>query len=147
MTSGKREQFSLAEILELDMKSYRSYRSAWKKDSLGRIDYHPEFPSNARTFSQPIRPPPENILLQFIGGPFNAEQRYLSWKRYNTFEGRIVNFALFEGIPTISSPEDMKHMQCTAETYGYRFTFVPMSQTPFSDAQICYWDIPRINNP
>lgn len=82
-----------------------------------------------RTFTKtPIAAPPEQLMLQYIGGPKNGEQEYFNWKACPFLQqGKIY----FTGIPGSSTPQHQVILEA-----AYKLTFIPMNETPFSDAQI-----------
>lgn len=86
--------------------------------------------------TRPIKPPPEHFIVQFIGGPINGEQHF---KPYKEYFGLIKQGGRF----TQALPADIKPMPISPgdpmpylETANYKFTFIPQSETPFSDDQI-----------
>jgi len=70
-------------------------------------------------------PPPTHYLIQYIGGPFNAQQEFFEVAKNNN----IRQGALWEKLDY--SP-DLR----PSRYYRYKLTFVPQSETPFSDAQV-----------
>lgn len=84
-----------------------------------------------------IPPPPTQCLIQFIGGPKNAEQEYIP---YNTLPNPVdlMTFNTNVALPTIETGKDgsIRTIPGTSESAVYRMTPIPMEQTPFSDAQI-----------
>ena len=78
-----------------------------------------------QTFTLP--PPPEEYLLTFIGGPKNATQVFTKRKEHPTLrDGQPYRFV---ELPPWEDPRK------PVETFDYTMTFIPLSQTPFTDAQ------------
>ena len=76
---------------------------------------------------------PERVCIQYIGGPKNAMQEFKEWKKQpHIQDGKTFTVAMDVPLP------DSQHFQDTAyiEQYNYLSVFLPMDQTPFSDAQI-----------
>jgi hypothetical protein len=82
----------------------------------------------------PILAPPENLLIQFIGGPKNGDQEYFNWKAHPYLQnGAIFDLALPQ--PFQLGPDDTLEPGI-CEIARYKLTFIPPAETPFSDAQI-----------
>lgn len=84
-----------------------------------------------------IPSPPAQALIQFIGGPKNAEQEYMPYGALpNPVD--IMKFSSSVSLPSIEIENDgtLKTIPGTVEYALYRMTPIPMDQTPFSDAQI-----------
>lgn len=78
-----------------------------------------------------ILPPPEFVCIHYIGGPKNCEQEYFNWKA----RPEIQNQTIFRTI-SLTREDPLSAYNIPYETVAYKLTFIPMDQTPFSDAQI-----------
>jgi len=76
-----------------------------------------------------LPPPPTHYLIQYIGGPFNAQQEFLSVEE---------NLNIRQGL--VWSKVDLSPQfgpnQGKSQSFQYKLTFIPQSETPFSDAQV-----------
>jgi hypothetical protein len=74
------------------------------------------------------------FLITFIGGPFNASQRQLDGKRFDVKQGEVNYFLPLER-PMLNL-SSLNEQDKRIEQYPYRLTFIPQSETPFTD-DIC----------
>lgn len=128
--------------LELERDYYRSLGPIPSEQFQQYLDYAKTTKRPTQTGSTytktPIKPPPENVLLQYIGGPKNGEQEYLNWvlndhiQNLGTHQVSLDNGWSVVPVAGFLNPKT----DYTALVAIYRLTFVPMEQTPFSDAQI-----------
>lgn len=87
---------------------------------------------NSKFRETKISPPAlfEDFLIQFIGGPFNAQQKYFKRGQNSQIHPNAIwRMAILE---PLHSFHDAEYFQ----TADYLLTFIPQNQTPFSDAQI-----------
>lgn len=82
-----------------------------------------------------VQKPPENFLLQFIGGPKNSKQVYYNYREYFNIihQGAFFNIAV--PLPPSLNPDNSIRAS-RIEEYRYKLTFIPTSETPFSEDQI-----------
>lgn len=83
-----------------------------------------------------IPPPPTQALIQFIGGPKNAEQEYVPYVDY--IPGAEHRIAMVSQMASIEYLPDgsLRNIPAVREYMIYKLTPIPLDQTPFSDAQI-----------
>lgn len=82
----------------------------------------------------PIPAVPSTLCVQYIGGPLNGEQKFLEAKDHPEYrQGVVVRVGMFEPIKAYNDPNEGP---IAIETYNYKLTFIPPSETQFSDAQI-----------
>jgi len=82
-----------------------------------------------------IKPPPEFFCIQYIGGPKNSMQDFLKYREnFNTIKDhalyRVLMSEPLRAYDPIDKPATM------LESFTYNLTLIPLSETPFSDAQI-----------
>lgn len=85
----------------------------------------------------PIEPLPEFFCLHFIGGPKSGTEEFWPYrKNYDLIQqGKFFTIAMESPLPpTITESGEITTHQI--ESYTYKPTFIPRSETPFSDAQI-----------
>ena len=80
-----------------------------------------------------IPPPPAEYLVTFIGGPLNATQRTILRKNL-ALDSLPENIFRVPGESSTRYFPD-KEPEHILETFDYRLTFIPLDQTPFTDAQ------------
>jgi hypothetical protein len=87
---------------------------------------------------QTIAPLPEDILVQFIGGPANAEQKYYQRKNLQLKDGDLLAYVVKTDLPPIQLDENnnIQFKVTETEPVWYKLTHVPLDQTPFSNAEI-----------
>lgn len=106
------------------------------------VPFDPNLPFSKKTTkytSIPIPAVPTQILVQFIGGPFNAEQRYYDRLKTPWLKDReIIRFPdepkaaeiVFDG-------DNLKATEITVDHYNYLMQFLPQDQTQnFTDTQV-----------
>lgn len=84
-----------------------------------------------------ITPLPEFLCLHFIGGPKNASQEFWNYRNNASivFPEKVFEVRVEEPIsPNISENGDVNLPKI--EQFSYKAVFIPVDQTPFSDAQI-----------
>jgi hypothetical protein len=90
--------------------------------------------STPRRTSYVIPPPPDILLVTYIGGPKNGTQDFVeNWVKNNWADGSIRNFV--EPGPINPSPGDPSRAVC--ETFRYKLAFINLAQTPFTEMQCC----------
>lgn len=97
-------------------------------------------PPNFRriNYQSTVIKPPGQVLIQYIGGPKNAEQEYLEYRSFQGIsDGTLLTIRnqIFEP-PTIDQNGLISNITRGMHEMIYRITYIPMDQTPFSDAQI-----------
>lgn len=115
----------------------------YDRERLGH-DYQPQLDYRLREHERkqypkynktPVAPLPELVLIQFIGGPKNGEQIYYNWKENPDLkQGAIWN--IVDELTPIKNWELNQPYHNVIQTLQYKLTFIPQSETPFSDAQI-----------
>lgn len=94
------------------------------------------------TSSKPVTMP-EFLCSQFIGGPKNAMQEYWPYRKHPEIrDGAEFSLYMKEPLtymPLSASPLNTQELTTqiyTNQTIRYKAVFIPLYQTPFSDAQI-----------
>lgn len=85
-----------------------------------------------------IKPPSEDYLIQFLGGPVNAEQRFYKRKDYPAIQnGAIWSIRLMMPLAEFNFDGDNLSVKESTEEYAsYKLIFLPPEETPFSEAQV-----------
>lgn len=107
----------------------------WKdllEQNLGRPIEGPKF---NRTPIQAPSPPAEEVIMQYIGGPKNAEQEYLTWAEHPQLQQGAMWMVKLDAPPARFDGDNLIPPPA-GEIAVYKLTFIPMAETPFSDAQI-----------
>lgn len=87
-----------------------------------------------------VEPPPKNICIQFIGGPYNGEQRVVprDFTRKDNSKIRIQQGDIYPieepGQPFFDNDGNLCEGLLTV--WRYKLTFIPINETQFSDEQI-----------
>lgn len=85
----------------------------------------------------PVEPLPEFFCLHFIGGPKSGTEEYWKYKENaNLIEQGKTFQVRMPSIEPVFIAENGDVTVPNAEAYNYKATFIPKSETPFSDAQI-----------
>lgn len=104
-------------------------------DDIIERDRQQRGPNFNRTPIKAPPPPPTEAIIQFIGGPKNAEQEYYTLTDHPYIQAGATFLVKLEQPPVLFDGDNLVQNQLH-EVATYKLTFIPMSETSFSDAQI-----------
>jgi len=132
------KQKMLAEVQRMMKPDYRPLKGILDDpmlDDLIERDRQQRLPHYNRTPIKAPPPLPTEAIIQFIGGPKNAEQEYYTLADHPYIQQGATFLVKLEQ-PAVLFDGDNLVRNGINEVATYKLTFIPMSETSFSDAQI-----------